>query len=43
MGLGLYAAKIQISGMDGNIVAENREGGVAFVITLPLSKGAQVT
>lgn len=43
MGLGLYAAKIQISGMGGNIVAENREGGVAFIITLPLSKGAQVT
>lgn len=43
MGLGLYAAKIQIGGMNGNIVAENREGGVAFVITLPLSKGAQVT
>lgn len=43
MGLGLYAAKIQIGGMDGNIVAENRKGGVAFVITLPLSKGAHVT
>lgn len=43
MGLGLYAAKIQIGGMDGNIVAENREGGVAFVITLPISKAAQIT
>lgn len=39
MGLGLYAAKIQIGGMNGNIHAENREGGVAFVITLPASKG----
>lgn len=35
MGLGLYAAKIQICGMNGNIRAENREGGVAFIITLP--------
>lgn len=43
MGLGLYAAKIQIGGMGGNIVAENREGGVAFIITLPLSKGSPVT
>ncbi len=37
MGLGLYAAKIQIRGMNGNIHAENRESGVAFVITLPTS------
>jgi signal transduction histidine kinase len=35
MGLGLYAAKLQICGMNGNIHAENRDGGVAFVITLP--------
>lgn len=34
MGLGLYAARIHILEMGGNIHAENREGGVAFVITL---------
>lgn len=34
MGLGLYAARIHILEMGGDIHAENREGGVAFVITL---------
>jgi signal transduction histidine kinase len=35
MGFGLYAAKAYLSAMDGEIRAENRSGGVAFVMTLP--------
>jgi signal transduction histidine kinase len=35
MGLGLYAAKAYLSAMEGEIRAENRVGGVAFIMTLP--------
>lgn len=34
LGLGLYAAKIRIEAMRGEIRAENRSDGVAFVLTL---------
>jgi signal transduction histidine kinase len=35
MGLGLYAAKVHMSAMNGRIWAENRATGVAFMLTLP--------
>ncbi|NOT18900.1 MAG: hypothetical protein HOP24_01310 [Sideroxydans sp.] len=34
LGLGLYAAKMYLFGMNGSISAVNRKNGVAFVITL---------
>lgn len=34
LGLGLYAAKMYLSGMNGTICAENRDDGVAFIIKL---------
>lgn len=34
LGLGLYAAKMYLSGMNGSIYAENRDDGVAFIIHL---------
>lgn len=36
-GLGLYAAKSYLMGMRATIVAENRDGGVAFVILVPIT------
>jgi signal transduction histidine kinase len=35
-GLGLYAAKSYLMGMRATITAENQEGGVAFVILVPI-------
>lgn len=35
-GLGLYAAKSYLMGMRATIAAENRDGGVAFVIMVPI-------
>lgn len=37
LGLGLYAAKMYLSGMGGTIYAENRDDGVAFIIHLQKS------
>lgn len=34
LGLGLYAARMYLSGMNGTIYAENRDDGVAFIIQL---------
>lgn len=33
MGLGLYAAKIPVGGMGGNIVAENREASPSSALS----------
>jgi two-component system, OmpR family, sensor histidine kinase KdpD len=35
MGLGLYAARLHVSAMNGRIWAENRPDGVALLLTLP--------
>ena len=40
LGLGLYVARLIASGHDGNIAADNVEGGVVFRVTLP--KGGQL-